>query len=72
MITLITIILFVLFMKMIGFIFGIGFRALGWLLSGLGFVLSVVLAITVFGAVFYLLPVALLIGVIMIACKPVL
>lgn len=71
MITLFAIILFVLFMKIVGFIFGIGFRALGWLISGLGFILSVILAVTVFGVVFYLLPVALLIGVIMIACKPV-
>ncbi len=71
MITVFAIIMFVLFLKVVGFIFGIGFRALGWLISALGFILSLVLAVSVFGVVFYLLPVALIIGVIMIAAKPV-
>lgn len=65
----ISIIMLVLFLKVVGFIFSIGFKALGWLISGLGFILSVALAVTVFGAVFYLLPIALVIGVVMIALQ---
>lgn len=70
MITLMAIIMFVLFLKIIGFIFGAGLRILGWLLGGVGFLISVVLAVTVIGFVFDLLPILLIIGIIMIAMKP--
>ena len=70
MITLMSIIVLVLFLKIIGFIFGAGLRILGWLLSGIGFLISIVLAVTVVGFVFNLLPVLLVIGVVMIALKP--
>lgn len=70
MITLMAIIMFVVFLKVIGFIFGAGLRVLGWLLSGLGFLISIVLAVSVIGFVFDLLPILLVIGVIMIALKP--
>lgn len=70
MITLMSIIVLVLFLKIIGFIFGAGLRILGRLLSGIGFLVSIVLAVTVVGFVFNLLPVLLVIGVVMIALKP--
>ena len=70
MITLMAIIMFVVFFKVIGFIFGAGLRVLGWLFSGLGFLISIVLAVSVIGFVFDLLPILLVIGVIMIALKP--
>ena len=70
MITLMAIIMFVVFLKVIGFIFGAGLRVLGWLFSGLGFLISIVLAVSVIGFVFDLLPILLVIGVIMIALKP--
>ena len=71
MITLVTIITFVLFMKVVGLIFRAGFRIIGWLFSGIGFLISIVLAASAIGIVFYLLPVLLISGVIMIAAKPV-
>ena len=64
------IIMFVLFLKFIGFIFGAGLRILGWLFSGLGFLISIILAVTVIGVVFDLLPILLIIGIVMIAMKP--
>ena len=70
MITLMAIMMFVVFLKVIGFIFGAGLRVLGWLFSGLGFLISIVLAVSVIGFVFDLLPILLVIGVIMIALKP--
>lgn len=70
MITLIAIVAFVLFLKIVGFIFGAGLRILGWLIGGLGFILSVVLAVTVIGFVFDLIPILLIVGVLMIALKP--
>ena len=70
MITLMAIIMFVVFLKVIGLIFGAGLRVLGWLFSGLGFLISIVLAVSVIGFVFDLLPILLVIGVIMIALKP--
>ena len=70
MITLMAIIMFVVFLKVIGFIFGAGLRVLGWLFSGLGFLISIVLAVSVIGFVFQLLPILLVIGVIMIALTP--
>lgn len=70
MITLMSIIMLVVFLKVIGFIFGAGLRVLGWLFSGLGFLISIVLAVSVIGFVFDLLPILLIIGVIMIALKP--
>ena len=70
MITLMAIIMFVVFLKVIGFISGAGLRVLGWLFSGLGFLISIVLAVSVIGFVFDLLPILLVIGVIMIALKP--
>jgi len=70
MITLMSIIMLVVFLKVIGFIFGAGLRVLGWLFSGLGFLISIVLAVSVIGFVFDLLPILLVIGVIMIALKP--
>ena len=70
MITLMAIIMLVLFLKLIGFIFGAGLRILGWLFSGLGFLISIVLAVTVIGVVFDLLPILLIIGIVMIAMKP--
>ena len=70
MITLMAIIMFVVFLKVIGFIFGAGLRVLGWLFSGLGVLISIVLAVSVIGFVFDLLPILLVSGVIMIALKP--
>lgn len=70
MITLMAIIMLVLFLKLIGFIFGAGLRILGWLFSGLGFLISIVLAVTVIGVVFDLMPILLIIGIVMIAMKP--
>lgn len=70
MFTLMAIIMFVLFLKFIGFIFGAGLRILGWLFSGLGFLISIILAVTVIGVVFDLLPILLIIGIVMIAMKP--
>ena len=43
MITLTAIIMFVLFLKLIGFVFGAGMRVFGWLLGGLGFIFSIIL-----------------------------
>lgn len=71
MITLMAIIMFVLFLKIVGFIFGAGLRILGWLFSGLGFIISILLALSVIGFVFDLLPILLIIGVVMIALRPV-
>ena len=70
MITLMAIIMLVLFLKIVGFIFGAGMRILGWLFSGLGFLISIILAVTVIGVVFDLLPILLIIGIVMIAMKP--
>lgn len=70
MITVMAIILFVLFLKIVGWIFDAGMTVLGWLFSALGFVISVVLAVSVLGFVFDLLPILLIIGVIMLARKP--
>ena len=70
MITLFAISVFVLFLKVVGFIFSAGFRILGWLLSGAGFIISILLAVTVLGLIFDLLPILLIVGVIMIAAKP--
>ena len=70
MITLMAIIMFVLFLKIAGLIFGAGLRLLGWLFSGLGFIISILLAVSVIGFVFDLLPILLVIGVVMIAMKP--
>ena len=42
----------------------------GWLLSGAGFIISILLAVTVLGFIFDLLPILLIVGVIMIAAKP--
>lgn len=64
------IIMLVLFLKIVGFIFGAGMRILGWLFSGLGFLISIILAVTVIGVVFDLLPILLIIGIVMIAMKP--
>ena len=47
-----------------------GMRIPGWLFSGLGFLISIVLAVSVIGFVFDLLPILLVIGVVMIAMKP--
>ena len=52
MITLMAIIMFVLFLKIVGLIFGAGLRLLGWLFSGLGFIISILLAVSVIGFVF--------------------
>lgn len=70
MFTLMAIIMFVLFLKLIGFIFDAGMRIFGWLLGGLGFVFSIILAATVIGFVFDLLPILLVIGIVMMAMKP--
>ncbi len=70
MITLMAIIMLVLFLKIVGFIFGAGMRILGWLFSGLGFLISIILAVTVIGVVFDLLPILVIIGIVMIAMKP--
>lgn len=67
MITLTAIFLFVLFLKLTGMIFKAGMRALGWLFGGLGFVFSILLAVSVLGFVFDMIPILLVIGVIMIA-----
>lgn len=70
MLTLIAIVMFVLFLRIVGFIFGMGLRLLGWLFGGLGFMISIVLAVSVIGVVFDLLPILLVIGVVMIAMRP--
>ena len=70
MITLMAIIMLVLFLKIVGFIFGAGMRILGWLFSGLGFLISIILAVTVIGVVFDMLPILVIIGIVMIAMKP--
>ena len=70
MITLMAIITLIVFLKLIGFIFGAGLRVLGWLFSGIGFLISIVLAVSVIGFVFDLLPILLIIGVVMIAMNP--
>lgn len=67
MITIMAIIMFVVFLKIVGFIFGAGLRILGWLFSGAGFLISLLLAFSVIGFVFDLLPVLLVIGVVVIA-----
>lgn len=71
MITLMTIIMFVLFLKIVGLIFGAGLRLLGWLFSGLGFIISILLAVSVIGFVFDIMPVLLLVFILMIARRPV-
>ena len=70
MITLIAIILFVLFLKIVGLIFGAGLRILGWLFSLAGFVISILLAMMALEFVFYAFPVLIIIGVLAIALKP--
>ena len=70
MITLMAIIMLVLFLKIVGLIFGAGMRMLGWLFSGLGFLISIILAVTVIGVVFDLLPILVIIGIVMLAMKP--
>ena len=70
MITLIAIILFVLFLKMVGFVFDAGLRVLGWLFGGLGFIITMLLAVSVIGFVFDLLPILLIIGVVLLGTKP--
>ena len=70
MITLMAIILFVLFLKIVGLVFGAGLRIMGWLISGVGFIISVILAVSVIGIVFDILPILLIIGVLMIARIP--
>ena len=70
MITFMAIIMFVLFLKLIGFVFDAGMRVFGWLLGGLGFIFSIILAATVIGFVFDLLPILLIVGILMIAMKP--
>lgn len=70
MITLTAIIMFVLFLKLIGFVFGAGMRVFGWLLGGLGFIFSIILAVTLIGFVFDLLPILLVIGIVTMAMKP--
>ena len=71
MITLMAIIMFVLFLKIAGLIFGAGLRLLGWLFSGLGFIISILLAVSVIGFVFDIMPVLLLVFILMIARRPV-
>ena len=70
MITFMAIIMFVLFLKLIGFVFGAGMRVFGWLLGGLGFIFSIILAVTLIGFVFDLLPILLVIGIVTMAMKP--
>ena len=67
MITLMAIIMFVLFLKIVGLIFGAGLRLLGWLFSGLGFIISILLAVSVIGFVFDIMPVLLLVFIVLIA-----
>lgn len=71
MITLMAIIMFVLFLKIVGLIFGAGLRLLGWLFSGLGFIISILLAVSVIGFVFDILPVLLLVFILLIARRTV-
>ena len=71
MITLMAIIMFVLFLKIVGLIFGAGLRLLGWLFSGLGFIISILLSVSVIGFVFDIMPVLLLVFILMIARRPV-
>jgi prepilin signal peptidase PulO-like enzyme (type II secretory pathway) len=55
------------FLTIIGWIFGAGLRILGWIFSGLGFLISLFLAVSAVGIAFNLLPIILVVGVIMIA-----
>ena len=71
MITLTAIIFFILFLKIVGFVFGAGLRVLGWLISGAGFIISVFLAVSVIGIVFNVLPILLVIGVLLLARRPI-
>jgi hypothetical protein len=70
MITLTTIIFFIVFLKIIRFVFKAGFRILGWLFSGLGFIISVILAVTAAGILFDALPIILILGILLIARRP--
>ena len=70
MITLLAIIVFILFLKFVGFLFAAGLRILGWLFGGIGFIVSVFLAISIIGIVFDVIPVLLVIGVIALAFRP--
>ena len=65
--TIMTILILAAFLKILGWIFGAGLRILGWLFSGVGFLISLFLAVTVVGIAFNLLPIILVVGVIMIA-----
>ena len=71
MITLMAIILFVLFLKIVGLIFGAGLRLLGWLFSGLGFIISILLAVSVIGIVFDIMPVLLLVFILLISRRTI-
>lgn len=65
--TIMTILILAAFLKIIGWIFGAGLRILGWLFSGVGFLISLFLAVTAVGIAFNLLPIILIVGVILIA-----
>lgn len=65
--TIMTILILAAFLKIIGWIFGAGLRILGWLFSGVGFLISLFLAVTAVGIAFNLLPIILILGVILIA-----
>ena len=71
MITLMAIILFVLFLKIVGLIFGAGLRLLGWLFSVLGFIISILLAVSVIGIVFDIMPVLLLVFILLISRRTI-
>ncbi len=70
MVTIIAIIFFVLFLKIVGLIFGAGLRVLGWIFSIAGFIISVLLSMTAIGIAFYAFPILIILGVVLIALKP--
>lgn len=70
MITLVvTIILFILFLRVLALVFAAGLRILGWLLSAAGFLISIAVAVHFIGFLFDVLPILCLIGVFLIANK---
>lgn len=70
MITLVvTFIVFILFLRVLAFVFTAGLRILGWLLGAAGFLISVAVAIYFIGFLFDVLPILCLVGVFLIASR---
>lgn len=70
MITLVvTIILFILFLRVLALVFAAGLKILGWFLGAAGFLISIAVAVYFIGFLFDVLPILCLIGVFLIANK---